>query len=51
MNKLKTKIKINKKDNNIVNYQENQLESFIVGDITSLGKDYYSSNMNILLVR
>ena len=51
MNKLKTKIKINKKDNNIVNYQENQLESFIVGDITNLGKDYYLSNMNILIVK
>ena len=45
------KIRINNKDNNIVNYQENQLESFIVGDITSSGKDYYLSNMNTLLVR
>ena len=45
------KIRINNKDNNIVNYQENQLESFIVGDITNLGNDYYSSNMNILIVK
>ena len=51
MNKQKMKIRINNKDNNIVNYQENQLESFIVGDIISLGKDYYSSNMNILIVK
>ena len=51
MNKQKMKIKISNKNNNIENYPKNQLESFIVGDITSLGKDYYSSNMNILLVR
>ena len=51
MNNQKMKIKINKTDNNIENYQKSQLESFIVGDITSSGKDYYSSNMNTLLVR
>ena len=48
MNRQKMKTKIN---NTIENYPKNQLESFIVGDITSLDNDYYSSNMNILLVR